>query len=199
MKKSKLGLIVAVPVVALTAGACGATALHAKAAPAPAKHVASSSTPSSVPAPPTTPPTTAPSGPVQLAQGQPAAIAQNGSPAASVVVQSVTTSTTASSEYGDPPANGYFVVVTVAVSSSINGFDVNPVDFYDVDSNGTHYSMGDGNAFEALPPGTNELDLSTLNQGENATGQLAFDSATPHGEIVYAPNYDGAPLAEWSY
>ena len=30
-------------------------------------------------------------------------------------------------------------------------------------------------------------------------GKLAFDVSSPHGYIVYAPNLDGQPLAEWKY
>jgi hypothetical protein len=31
------------------------------------------------------------------------------------------------------------------------------------------------------------------------TGYLYFDVPSAHGKVVYAPNSDGQPLAEWSY
>lgn len=186
-------LTAAATTVALDCATYGVTGVLTAATP-PA-----SAPPSSAPEPfiPPTTTTTAPSGPVQLAQGAPAMITQNGSSAGSVVVQSVNITTQPANSFGEAPANGYFVIANIAASSSINGFDVNPVDFYAVDSNGTHYTMGDGHAFEALAG--DELSVSTLNAGENASGPLAFDTATPHGYIVYAPNLNGAPLAEWAY
>jgi len=31
------------------------------------------------------------------------------------------------------------------------------------------------------------------------TGYIAFDVPSAHGQIAYAPNYDGQPVAYWSY
>jgi hypothetical protein len=44
-----------------------------------------------------------------------------------------------------------------------------------------------------------ELGYTTLAAGETASGKLVFDVPSRHGQIVYAPNYDGQPVAEWSY
>lgn len=153
-------------------------------------------------APPATLPTTtttAPSGPVQLNLDQPAPITQNGANAATVTVQSVNATTQPGNSFGEAPANGYFVIANISIASSVNGFEINPLDFYAVDKNGTHYREGNGNAFEALSDPSTELQASTLNAGENESGPIVFDMPVTHGEIVYAPNLNGAPLAEWSF
>jgi hypothetical protein len=42
--------------------------------------------------------------------------------------------------------------------------------------------------------------LSTLlAAGETTDGWLSFDVPSRHGEIVYAPNSNLQPIAEWSY
>ncbi len=44
-----------------------------------------------------------------------------------------------------------------------------------------------------------ELNATTLNASETASGWLLFDLPSPHGKIVYAPNLDGQPLAYWKF
>jgi hypothetical protein len=48
--------------------------------------------------------------------------------------------------------------------------DINPFDFYAVDSEGNHYEYGDGNAFMAIDG--KELNAATLNKGEKVTGRI---------------------------
>ncbi len=54
-----------------------------------------------------------------------------------------------------------------------------------------------GTSYDAVE---NDNDLfGTVNAGNSMTGQLYFDLPSIHGELVYAPNYDGAPIAQWSF
>jgi Domain of unknown function (DUF4352) len=156
---------------------------------------------SSNPATPAATPAT-PTGPAILSQGQPALITQEGSDAGSVTVTSVKTSMTpAEPEFGSKPENGYFVVARVSVTVDPNftkGFDISPVDFY-VLNGSTHYSEGNGNSFDALGSSFSELDTTTLGAGQKTSGPIVFDVSAPHGYIVYAPNLNGQPLAEWKY
>ncbi len=74
-----------------------------------------------------------------------------------------------------------------------------PLDFY-AKVAGQHFDEGNGNAFNALSNGQQTNDITgTLAAGETSSGWLAFDVPRPHGFIVYAPNFDGQPLAEWKF
>jgi hypothetical protein len=64
---------------------------------------------------------------------------------------------------------------------------------------GSHYTNGNGNAFDALTSGQANSLSTQLAAGEAADGWLSFDVPRRHGKIVYAPNSDGQPIAEWSY
>jgi hypothetical protein len=146
---------------------------------------------------PTAPPTS--SGPSQLAVGQPLMVSQGGgtTTAATVTVTKVTVTTQpADPSFGSPPQNGYYIIATVTVTASQDGFDINTLDFYCL-THGHHYDEGNGNAFQAV---SNPADITgTLNSGETATGQEVFDVPYPHGKIVYAPNFQGGALAYWTY
>jgi hypothetical protein len=104
----------------------------------------------------------------------------------------------AQSEFGSAPAHGHFVIVTVTATATSGGqLDINPLDFY-AKAGGQHISTDDGNALEAIDS-SQELSASTLNSGETATGQIAFDVPSTHGQIVYAPGWNGQALASWNY
>jgi len=142
----------------------------------------------------------APSGPVELQLGTPASISQNGTDAATVVIGDPVVSSQPVDQYSEGPQNGYFVAVHVRASAAAgltDGFDINPLDFYAL-SRSSHYDEGDGNAYEG-PHNAAELNATTLNAGETASGWLLFDLPRPHGKIVYAPNLDGQPLAYWTF
>ena len=104
-------------------------------------------------------------------------------------------------QYGSAPQNGYFVIVTVAATADqgyTGGYDVYSGDFYAL-SGGSHYTEGNGNSYSALADSSAELGYTTLAAGESTSGKLVFDVPSRHGYIVYAPNLDGQPLAEWKY
>jgi hypothetical protein len=89
--------------------------------------------------------------------------------------------------------------VSVAVDPNLNkGFDISPTDFY-VLNGSTHYNEGNGNSSDALGISLSELDTTTLGAGEKTSGPIVFDASSPHGYVVYAPNLNGQPLAEWKY
>jgi Domain of unknown function (DUF4352) len=113
------------------------------------------------------------------------------------VLREPAVSTQPTDEFSQGPQNGYFVSVHVTVNATADGFDIDPLDFYAL-SGTTHYDEGDGNAFEG-PDNANELEATTLNAGESANGWLLFDLPSPHGQIVYAPNLNGEPLAYWDF
>jgi hypothetical protein len=101
-------------------------------------------------------------------------------------------------EFGSAPAHGYFVIATVKATAASGGqLDINPLDFYGK-ANGQHFGWSDGNALGAIDS-SQELSASTLNGGETATGQIAFDVPSAHGQIVYAPSLNSQALASWNY
>ena len=141
-----------------------------------------------------------PSGPVELSLGDPASVSQDGTDAATVIIGRREVSSHPAGQFSDGPQNGFFVAVHITVRASAglsDGFDINPLDFYAL-SGHAHYDEGDGNAFEG-PRSNGELDATTLNAGETASGWLLFDLPTRHGRVVYAPNLDGPPLAYWKF
>jgi hypothetical protein len=135
--------------------------------------------------------------------GGPAAITESdtGQAEGTVTVSSPRVTTYPADSYGSGPQHGYFVIVTVtaiADAAYTGGFDISTSDFYALVS-GRHYDEGNGNAYGALSDMNSELGYVTLAGGETASGKLVFDLPSRHGEIIYAPNYDGQPLAEWKY
>jgi hypothetical protein len=139
-----------------------------------------------------------------LALGQTETLADPSSNAAigTVTVESATVTTRPAQSYGDGPANGYFVVVQVKATadpSYTDGWEIGEPDFYAL-VRGTHYDPGNGHAIMALTDAQSTADITTvLAAGETARGWMAFDVPSRHGYIVYAPNSDGQPVAEWKY
>jgi hypothetical protein len=167
-----------------------------------------SNKPTHVPAPvvPVTTPTPEVSGPLMLSVHEGAQITDNaGTEEGSIGINRITVTTRpADPVYGEAPANGYYVIVQITAkakkSYTDGSFDVNMFDFYSL-SNGTQQFQPDnGNSFYALSDRQNASDITAnLGAGQAVSGWIAFDVPSKHGEIVYAPNYDGQPLAEWSY
>lgn len=138
------------------------------------------------------------SGPAMLTVGQADDVENNGNSAdtATVTITSMANSTQSSDPYGEAPQNGYFVVAQVTAASQFDGFDINETDFY-VLVGGVHYDVNNGNSYFG---DENATDITTtLNAGESASGQLLFDLPSTHGTLVWAPNFSGAPVAEWSF
>jgi hypothetical protein len=191
--------------VVLVAGLGGCAALVSSAAnhvanpdAASAAGAASGGTGATAPATPAD--SSAPAGPVSLPLGDPMSVSQDGSDAATIVLGRKVISDHAADAYSEGPQNGYFVAVHVSVTGAAgltSGFDINPLDFYAL-TGSTHYDEGDGNAYEG-PEASADLSATSLNAGEQAGGWLVFDLPAPHGQIAYAPNLDGQPLAYWKF
>jgi hypothetical protein len=153
---------------------------------------------------PTPTPSPTPSGPAQFAIGQAETLGDNSNATiGTVTVLSATVTTQpADPSFGQAPANGYYVVVhltATADNSYTSGFNVNGLDFYAKEA-GQHYDYGNGNSFQALSNNqSNQSITATLAAGETVSGWTAFDVPRPHGFIVYSPNLNGQPLAEWAY
>ena len=192
---------IGVAIIALIGGLVGCAAILGNAL----NQAANPNTVSSQRAADTTPSastanTPAPAGPVELRLDDPASISQDGANAATIVLSKRVVSSQPIDQFSEGPQNGYFVAVRVHVSADPNlttGFDINPLDFYAL-SGSAHYDEGDGNAFEGPHNGA-ELNATTLNASETASGWLLFDLPSPHGKIVYAPNLDSQPLAYWKF
>jgi Domain of unknown function (DUF4352) len=192
-------IIAAVVTLSLVFGAAvDSTQRHAAAASsAPATTAPPDTAPAAEPAP-------TPEGPAQLAAGESGTVTQDGQDAATVTVTSVTVTTRpADPEFGSHPANGYYVIARVTVTADpafTEGFDAYTGDFYAL-ARGQHYDEGNGNSYSALSDSqmNSQLSFTSLAAGETSRGLLVFDVPAAHGQIVYAPNYDGQPLAEWKY
>lgn len=147
----------------------------------------------------------APDGPAMLSPGDTETIGDSSNTTeGTVAVDSVRVTTQAADpSFGSPPANGYYVIVHITAAADpayTSGFDINALDFYALAPGGRQFSQMNGNAMEALSSAQESTDITaTLGAGQSTSGWEAFDVSRPHGEIVYAPNYDGQPLAEWSY
>jgi len=141
------------------------------------------------------------SGPDMLSIGDHTIIGEGNSTTAGLMVSDLTVSTQPDDQSSNTPVHGYFVTVTataVVGQDSTNGFDIGPLDFY-AEVNGTHYGEGNGNAEYAISDPSMELSETILGAGEKTSGELLFDLPSRHGYIVYAPNANGQPLAEWKY
>ena len=141
----------------------------------------------------------APTRPAELRLGGSALINQDGTDGATITLTTRAVASQPADPFSDGPRNSYFVAVRItvnAVDGLTSGFNINPLDFYALTGN-AHYDEGDGNADEG-PHSEAELNATTLNAGETATGWLLFDLPSPHGKVVYAPNLAGQPLASWA-
>ena len=191
-----LGLITVIVVLAAALG---------NAADKAANPVTSVSTPpvATAPAAPADTPTPAPSGPDMLAMGGTETVGSNdtGATEGTVTISHPVIATQPADQYGSTPKNGYFVIVTASATADqgyTGGYDIYSGDFYAL-SGGSHYTEGGGNSYNALSDISSELNYTTLAAGESVSGKLVFDVPSRHGYIVYAPNSDGQPLAEWKY
>ncbi len=126
----------------------------------------------------------------------------NNTPAATITIAvPVLTTQPADTAIGDPPEYGYFLITDVtirALPGYTGGVFVSSADFY-VLANSQHYDEGNGTSFDAMADPGLDLASTTLAAGESTHGKLTFDVPSRHGEIVFAPNENHQPVAEWSY
>lgn len=119
--------------------------------------------------------------------GDTGTVSEGGADIGAITVTKVDQAAQPATNFGDLPKNGRFWIVTIkARAIGTSTFDINPFDFYIRDSDGTRFEYGDGNAIGAIEG--KELDATTLNPGEQATGRIVFDApASGALELVYAP------------
>lgn len=131
-----------------------------------------------------------------LVVGQAATVTIDGSEAGTLTVTKVSTAAVEPGEFGSSPERGMFLVVHLSAAGTGVPFDVNPFEFSVTGSDRTHYE--DATYSSAWGP---EFSDTTLNTGEHTKGTLVFDvsNTAKHGKVIYAPNYDGVPLATWTY
>jgi len=190
----------------VVAAVTGCASTGPSASPAAASTAANSTAPSTSQPANTTADTSspAPSGPDMLALGQTETLVDpsNNAPLGTVTVESATATTRPLNSYGYKPANGYFVAVHVkatADASNTDGWDIAEPEFYAL-VQGTHYDPGNGYAMTALTDAQSMADITAvLAAGETSSGWMAFDVPSRHGYILYAPNSNSQPLAEWKY
>ncbi|HEX2242428.1 MAG TPA: hypothetical protein VHK27_04060 [Gammaproteobacteria bacterium] len=118
-------------------------------------------------------------------------------PWAEITLESVETFTDTQDEYGEPPANGVYKVLSFAfnvVGTDIDPWAVHPGDFFLQSSNGTRWTVDNGNSYYA--PVTNWLDYAELQPGELLRASIAFDVPADATELVYAPQ--GRALRAWT-
>lgn len=193
-KKRIMGIVVLVVGLLMIVSACGGT-----------QHATPAAKASPVARPAAVSSTSAPVGPAQLKIGDHADIGDNqNNEEGTVSVDKVTvTQRPSDPEFGEAPANGWYVVahVTAAADSMYrDGFQINTFDFSDVMNGGRVFATDTGNSFEALNSAQENEDVTAnLGAGQSSSGWVAFDVPRPHGQIVYAPNIDGQPIAAWSY
>lgn len=138
--------------------------------------------------------------PAKLAVGQTLSVTSDGTPAADVTVTKLDYYTGPADAYSEGPKNGYFVVAHVKVKvykAYTDGFNISSSDFY-VTAKGIHYDEGNGNAFEA-PQSDDQLEATNLNAAEVGQGTLLFDLPAKHGQIAYAPNFEGGFIGSWTF
>lgn len=97
-------------------------------------------------------------------------------------------------EYGDPPDNDGFLLVTIeVVATGEDLYSVNPYDFYTRDGDGRRYEFAGGTSLWAVD---DTLNHTELNPGERVTADLVFDVPDGGLELVYAPG-SSRSLAFW--
>jgi hypothetical protein len=136
-----------------------------------------------------------------LAAGQPVTLSsQFGANGGTVTVTKVISTTSpADPSYGSGPANGQYILVQVTYTAAAGkNLEANALDWYAKTPSGQHYDYSSGNAMQALNS-SQMLTAATINGGETTTGWISFDVPAGHGTIVYAPNFQGQPLASWAY
>jgi hypothetical protein len=125
------------------------------------------------------------------AVGDTASITVDGAPAGEITVTKARTAAREAGFFGERPGHGRFLIVSVAVQATGDRFDINRYDFYVRGAGGTQLDE------QCCAYFGKELEAATLDRGEGLRGVLVFDVGPGRPALVYAPNPDGAPVAEW--
>ncbi len=184
-----------VGVFVLIAIAIGGSSTNGKQATTAAPATTEFSSPASTPTD-TTPDVTEPpaSNISDLAAGDTGSFTSEDGGAADIAITKIESATRDPSEFGERASHGWYIVVHLKATGTSGSYDVNSSDFYVKASNGYHSE--DAEYLDSWGPA---LEGGTLHNGEHVSGTIVYDMPTRHGKLVYSPNYDGEPLATWSY
>jgi hypothetical protein len=190
-------LIPALIALGLTAAACGTTDKTAEQAPA------TSSASTTTPPPPTSDPGDITDDtlnePSTMRLGDVAEItSEDGKNGGTIEPSKLRISTTPYDEYGSGPAEKYFLIFTVKLRAEADGFDTYSDDFYIKTKSDERISADEGNSYDAVDY-DKTMGYEELNDGEHVTKLLVFDSPSKHGTLNYSPNYEGGPIASWTF
>jgi hypothetical protein len=196
---ASVGLVAALIVtVSLTGGSKSASPNDSISSPSPA---------ASAPAVPVAPPTNDPGDitddtldePSTMALGDAAEItSEDGENGGTIEPSKLRISTTPYDSYGSGPAEKYFLIFTVKLRAEADGFDTAGDDFYVKTGSGERVSTDEGNSYDAVDY-DKTMGYEELNDGEHVTKLLVFDSPSKHGTLNYSPNYEGGPIATWTF
>jgi archaellum component FlaG (FlaF/FlaG flagellin family) len=101
-----------------------------------------------------------------------------------------------SSDYGYPPAHGYYLTFTIhIVNTGSEPIDIGPTNFHvHIAGEGTVTSY-DGNA--PYSGASSQLDATEIDPGQSDDGPLTFDVRRTHGTISYLP--DKSAAVSWRF
>jgi hypothetical protein len=101
-----------------------------------------------------------------------------------------------SSDYGYPPAHGYYVTFTISVvNTGSQPIDIGPNNFHvRIAGEGTVTSY-DGDA--PYSGASSQLDATEIDPGQSLRAPLTFDVRRPHGTLSYLP--DASPAVTWRF
>jgi hypothetical protein len=197
-RKTRLaGVVGALLTAGLLLTACGGTETATPAAATTPIPAPTAGDPGSVSTPPDLPIEEETNTPAELTVGDTATITGDGVDTGTIKVSKLRIVTGPGYSYGEPPKSGYYLIFTVKLNAKAPAVYVGEDEFYVRTPDGQHVDSGEGNAYMAIEGNT--LGSADLNTGEHTTGFLTFDSPTKHGKLAYSPNYDGEPVAWWSF
>jgi hypothetical protein len=98
------------------------------------------------------------------------------------------------SSFWDHPTNGLYLIVRLTVKGTSGSFDINPAEFVVIGPDGQTYD--DQTYSETWGQ---SLPSTNVHQGQTRRGVIVFDVRAKHGQVAYTPNFDGDPIAIWSY
>lgn len=105
---------------------------------------------------------------------------------AKVTLNTICSTTSKVTDYGDPPVQGAFYVINVTVEVSRGDTSASPSDFYIQTADGTRY---DGSYDEVAP----RLSATDVKVGQKVRGNIVIDAPPGHGVLNWEPLFAVTP------
>lgn len=128
----------------------------------------------------------------------------DGTPAMTFTVQAIQVDPPCTGDYPEPPENGHFVGLTIAVTTAPNldpdsYIDISATDFSFIGSDGV--TFGNVDTFPAFicPADDEQLPSGPLGSGQQYLGTLVLDVPETSGIVQYQPFYLDSGGWEWSF